>query len=223
MATQKQRQRIVDALLALAAERRWSEISLADIAEKAEVPLATLREAFPTRAAILADFSARIDAEVIEGRDPEMAGEPARDRILDTVMRRFDRLAPYKAGIRGLVTSARSDASLALALTRIGCISQPWMLAAAGIEASSPMGRLRAAGLGLVYARILPVWLDDDDPGLARTLAALDKALTRGEKALHRAEDIGCRLKRFAERCRGDRKAEKPSPTESPAADAGAV
>ena len=221
MATPKQRQKIGDALLALAAERPWSEISLADVAERAGVSLAALRAEYSGRRAILRDFTARIDAEVLAGIDPEMADEPARDRILDTVMRRFDKLAPYKAGIRGLARAARCEPGLALALARAGLVSQPWMLASAGIEAASPLGRLRAAGLGLVYARVVPVWLDDEDPGLARTLAALDKALASGEKALSRVEDIACRVKGFADRLRERRR--PAAPPAGSAADAGAV
>ena len=60
-----------------------------------------------------ATFTARIDAEVLAGIDREMADEPARDRILDTVMRRFDQASrPYKAGIRGLARAARCEPGL---------------------------------------------------------------------------------------------------------------
>jgi hypothetical protein len=44
------RARIVDALLALAAERRFEEITIAEIAGRAEVSLADFRDAFPPRA-----------------------------------------------------------------------------------------------------------------------------------------------------------------------------
>jgi len=223
MATAKQRQSIVAALLALAAERPWDRIGLADVAERAEVPLAVLRGAYEGRGAILAEFVAGIDAAVLSGSDPQMAGEPARDRLLDAVMRRLDALGPHKAGIRGLVRSARTDPGLALALARIGLVSQPWTLASAGIEASSPMGRLRAAGLGLVMARILPIWLDDEDPGLARTLAAVDRALTRGAATLDRVEKVGCRIGRVAARACARRRPSEPPAATSPVADAGAV
>ncbi|HEX2257777.1 MAG TPA: TetR/AcrR family transcriptional regulator, partial [Afifellaceae bacterium] len=40
----------------------------------------------------------------------------------------------------------------------------------------------RAQGLALVWARVMRVWLDDDDPGLARTMAALDRRLREAER-----------------------------------------
>jgi hypothetical protein len=54
------------------------------------------------------------------------------------------------------------------------------MLSAADISAAGPKGILRGQGLALLYASVLRTWLDDDDPGLARTMAALDRALSRG-------------------------------------------
>jgi hypothetical protein len=38
---------------------------------------------------------------------------------------------------------------------------------------------LRAQGLALLFARVLRVWVDDEDPGLARSMAELDRGLTR--------------------------------------------
>jgi hypothetical protein len=40
---------------------------------------------------------------------------------------------------------------------------------------------LRAQGAALMFARVLRTFVDDDDPGLARTMAALDRALGRGQ------------------------------------------
>jgi hypothetical protein len=55
------------------------------------------------------------------------------------------------------------------------------MLAAAGIAASGPRGMVRAQGLAVLFAQVLETWVNDDDPGMARTMAALDRALARGQ------------------------------------------
>jgi hypothetical protein len=58
------------------------------------------------------------------------------------------------------------------------------MLEAAGIGASGPRGALRAQGAALMFARVLAVWIDDDDndDSLDRTMAALDRGLASGER-----------------------------------------
>ena len=40
------------------------------------------------------------------------------------------------------------------------------------------------------------VWLEDDDPGHARTMAALDRRLRRGERTLRNAEQVGSLINR---------------------------
>jgi hypothetical protein len=41
---------------------------------------------------------------------------------------------------------------------------------------------VRAQGLAILFASVLRTWVDDDDPGHARTMAALDRALARGQR-----------------------------------------
>ena len=66
------------------------------------------------------------------------------------------------------------------------------MLEAAGIGAHGPKGALRAQGAALMFARVLSVWFDDDEPGLDRTMAALDRALTSGARWAGFLDDLCC-------------------------------
>ncbi|QRG08773.1 hypothetical protein EZH22_11100 [Xanthobacter dioxanivorans] len=105
-------------------------------------------------------------------------------------MRRLDALEPHKAAVRGLRRSARTDPALALRLLRLSEASQRWMLAAAGIDCTGLSGSVRAKGLALLFARVIDVWLEDEDPGLAPTMAALDRELAGGAKLLGMLDDI---------------------------------
>ena len=62
------REKIIDALMGLAAERSWDEISLADVADRAGVTLAQFRDFFPSKGAVLGGFSRRIDKIVLDER-----------------------------------------------------------------------------------------------------------------------------------------------------------
>jgi hypothetical protein len=68
--------------------------------------------------------------------------------------------------------------------------SMRFMLEAAGIESEGPVGAFKLQGLALAWMRVLRVWFRDDDPGLASTMAALDRELTRGGGFVARAEDL---------------------------------
>jgi len=176
------RERIVDAFLALLAVEPFEQIGLSQIATRAEVSLAAMRKEFGSKLAILAAFVRDIDRKVLEGQDADMASEPARERLFDVLMRRIETLNPHKEAIRSLLRSARQDPCLALALNSMTVQSMQWMLTAADIRASGTRGLMRAQGLAALYARVLQTFVKDEDPGHARTMAALDNALSRGER-----------------------------------------
>ena len=71
----------------------------------------------------------------------------------------------------------------------------------------------------MLFAAVLRAWVRDDDPGLARTMAELDRALGRGQRLVGLVDDLCrvparlCRLRsRFRRRrddedeCRGTRR-----------------
>jgi hypothetical protein len=139
-----------------------------------------------------------------------MAEEPPRERLFDVLMRRLEALAPHKAAVRSLGHAARSDPALALCVNGLTARSMAWMLTAAGISSSGLRGVIRAQGMACLYASVLRTWVNDDDPGLARTLAALDRELARGARWSRCLDDV-CRL--APNPCRGrwrprDRRAE---------------
>jgi hypothetical protein len=57
-----------------------------------------------------------------------------------------------------------------------------WMLEAAGMETGGLRGAARVAGLSLVYIKGLYSWKNDESPDLAKTMATLDKDLSRAEQ-----------------------------------------
>jgi AcrR family transcriptional regulator len=202
---QKTRQKIVDALMALAAERRWEDVTLEALAERAGVSLATLRAAFDGRVSALAEFVRDVDEHVLAKIDPALAQEAPRERLFDVLFSRFEILAPHREAIRNLGRAALRDPLLALELNRITTASMGWMLTAAGIPSTGGRGLVRSQALALVWARVMRVWLDDDDPGLARTMAALDKRLREAERAAMQLDWLG-RVVRRARRARPRRR-----------------
>jgi AcrR family transcriptional regulator len=184
------RDKIIAALFALLAEKPIEGIGFAEIAERADVSLAALRGAFGSPLAIVAAHVKDIDRAVLASDFSDMAEEPPRERLFDVLMRRLELLAPHREAIRSLMRSARRNMPLALALNALAARSQKWMLAAAGITAAGPRGALRAQGLALLYSSVLRAWVRDDDPGSARTMAALDRALGRGQRFAGILDDL---------------------------------
>ena len=192
--------RALAAAMRLAAERQWAEITLRDIAVAAGLTLADLRGNLNSKQDVVTGFMRAIDLEVLRtasppdlGQSPPDLGQSPRDRLLDVIMSRFDALAPYKPALRSIADAAPFDRAL-IARTMA---SQSWMLRAAGIDPDGMLGSVKTLGLASVYARIFRVWLDDDDPGLARTMAALDRRLRNGEAIIGGIEGVVDGKRRF--------------------------
>jgi len=180
------RQAVMDAAFGLAADGRWRDLSLADIAEAAEVPLAEAYGEFTSKQAILSAYSRQIDARVMTGRPVDLSEEPARDRLFDVVMRRLDAMSGEKAGLATIVQdSARDPLSLLCGACQLRR-SMAAMLEAAGLSSDGLRGRLRVKGLAAIYLATLRVWFKDDSEDLAKTMAKLDTALRRTDQIINR-------------------------------------
>jgi AcrR family transcriptional regulator len=206
---------ILDAFLGLLAEKRFEDIGFAEIAGRAGVSLAELRGRHASKMELVAAHLREIDRTVLAGIDPGMAEEPPRERLFDVLMRRLDALGPHKEAVRSLRRSAMCNPGLGFALNGLAVRSMQWMLTAADILATGPKGMVRSQGLAVLFASVLRTWLDDEDPGQARTLAALDRALASGQRwaglldDLCRIPEAACRLRRGRRRRRDEGGAER--------------
>jgi AcrR family transcriptional regulator len=170
--------RLIEAALALAARKGWRRISLAEIAEEAGLRLHEAYALHRSKGSILRAFIRRIDAAVLAGAGP--SDESARERLFDTLMRRFDALKPYKDGVRAIVRDSMGHPASLLGLPVLAR-SMAWMLEASGISSAGCRGRLAAKATAALYLSVLRVYLSDDSADLGRTMAALDRALRRAE------------------------------------------
>lgn len=175
------RDRIVAAAMRLAGERRWRDVTLIEIAKAAGLTLADLKQQeIESKTDVLRAFTAAIDGEVLGKAAHTQPAQGPRDALFEVLMARFDAMEPHKQALRSIVSDAVPDPAQARAVLA----SQKWMLHAAGIDSEGARGVVRTLGLASVYASVFRTWLDDSDPGLARTMAALDRRLRRGEQNL---------------------------------------
>ena len=169
---------ILDAALAVAADRGWRQATLSDIAAHAGCGLADVYRHFPSKGSMARAAVARIDAAVLAETEANEE-EPFRDRLFDLLMRRYDALKPHRAAIeafwRDLPRDPLAAAPMAPALAR----SMVWTLEAAGAPARTPFGLLRVKLLAGIHLAVMRVWLQDESEDLGRTMARLDKALKR--------------------------------------------
>jgi len=175
--------RALDAFLRLIAEKGFANVALREIAEAAGLGVAELYRLYPDKVALAAAFMARIDAEVLAGvprqSDPE---ETARDRLFDTLMRRYDALRPHRAALAAIRRAATRDPLLAIALGPALRRSMAAMLESASLSSEGVNGALRQNGLLAIHYAVSRVFDRDETGDLSKTMAALDGRLKMAEK-----------------------------------------
>lgn len=177
--------RMVRAALELAAERGWRTLALAEVAERAGLSLLDAYRVVPSKASLLASLMASTDRAVL-AHGPVDPADPVRDRLFEILMRRLDALQAQRAGMVAILRDLRRDPLSAVWLPLQLGRSFAWMLEAAGVSSAGVAGALKANALAITYLNALRVWIDDDTPDMARTMAALDKGLAQLEQVADR-------------------------------------
>jgi hypothetical protein len=166
--------RAADALLGLAAERPWRDISLRSVAEAAGAPLSELFGLADSKGALLAHLSARFDETALA--TAATASDDVHDRLFDAAMARVEAMEPHRVALTAI---ARDGGALAL-VPHFPRTARA-ILEAAGVEATAP----RLAAMTAVWARTAQVWRDDQG-ALNRTMAEIDKRLKQMRDRLGR-------------------------------------
>jgi ubiquinone biosynthesis protein COQ9 len=178
---------LITAAFDLAAERGWQRVTVPAAALRAGLPLDEARGAFPGRGAVLmrfgrlADMAALAEAAALLSSDPSESA--TRDLLFGMIMRRIDVLQAHRAGVIALFRYLPTDPGTALLLASATRRSMAWLLEGAGISSSGLLGALRTKGLMAVWLWTVRAWQRDESADLSATMAALDEALRRAERA----------------------------------------
>jgi AcrR family transcriptional regulator len=171
-------QRLIEAALTLATEQGWRRIGMAEIAEAAGLSLADTYKVARSKHAILGAIRRQADEAMLTGG--VVGGESPRDRLFDVLMRRFEALRPYRAGLGAILRDSVGNPALLGMLPGL-LRSMGWTLTAAGLPAAGCRGRIARRVVGAIYVSLLPAFFKDDSRDLGTTMVALDKRLRQVE------------------------------------------
>jgi len=187
-------QKGVAAALELAELQKWGDLTLAAIAEKAELSLADFHKS-ADKQALSAAVDPMFDAAMSEGSlDPD---ESARTRLFDVIMMRFEAMEAVRDGAMSYLRwRDRSLEGLTLRV-KSRTATAKWALTCAGLDAGSNVPRgVQITALAWVLAQAERAWPQETSADMTRTMAALDAELIKAEE---RAAWLTSRGKKKAE------------------------
>ena len=173
-------QAFITAVFEQAAFRGWPDVSLAEAAQDAGLPVARVRVRYPDKAAVLLRLGVLTDELALAGGSAEPA---PRERLFDMLMLRFDALQQHRDGVRSLMVALRTDPATSALLYATNLRSMAWLLDAAGLRSGGLLGAVRVHGLLALWLYALRAWEQDESPDLSATMAAVDRGLDRAIQA----------------------------------------
>jgi AcrR family transcriptional regulator len=176
------REKAVKSALTLAARDGWDNVSLNDIARHAKISLSDLHDHFEDRTDILVAYGRITDRKVLESVGEVDESSSHRDRLFEILMERFDVLNDDRDALLSILDSFKFDPKqLVIGLPHLGR-SMSWMLEAAGIETTGIRGAANLLAITTVYVATVKTWMEDESEDMSKTMAALDKNLSRAEQ-----------------------------------------
>ncbi len=169
------------ACLSVIEQEGWKGFSFAKASHASGIPLATFHDQFSCPTDVILHLFRRIDSEVLKNLELSEELSP-KDALFEILMARFDAAEPYKPILKSFWQEWILAPEEAPSLASQGFSSMAWMLEAAGLENRGIKGLLRLQGLTTLYLLTLRTWLADDSPDLGKTMAFLDKGLSRAER-----------------------------------------
>lgn len=174
--------KIFKACLKVIEREGWKSFTFAKASQESGIPLSAFKKHFSSPADVMIYLFQKIDKDVL-GHHVASENLSTKDRLFEILMERFDAATPYKPALRRFWHDWLLAPDDFPSLACQGYSSMTWMLEAVGLNPRGISGILRVQGLTALYVLTLRTWLEDDSPDLGKTMAFLDKGLSKMERA----------------------------------------
>lgn len=173
--TQPIEPRIVKAAMELAAQKGWAEVSSAEVAKRAKLPVDEVRLLCPDKTDVLKLLAEEINLAMLEGGEVDGS---VRDNLFELVMRRLEAMQFFRPGILAVVEAVKHEPVILFRMAGTFHEALGHVLDMAGLEPSP----LRRIGFAPVALAVFRVWCEDESDDLAATMAELDRRLGQLER-----------------------------------------
>ena len=170
--------KLIQACLDLASMQSWSDVSMDDIANRADVDFDNAMALCPDKDSLFMAYGRQVDLKVAEAFDGEAwDGMSDKDRLFDVLMERFDVLNENRAGVISIINAITLDPKQMICLSPMVCQSMEQMMRVACVDHDGWKGAIKLTALSGVYLKSLRDWVKDDTADMSMTMASVDKGL----------------------------------------------
>lgn len=162
-----------------------AELNLDQIAHHADIRPGVANAVAGSVTALILHQLARLDRQALleSLADIEDAGEVTiREKILESLMHRFEVYAPYKPQIAALDAAALRDLHLGVSLLGSLVRAMRALLRMVGDDLAGLRGEIRVRGVAIATMLVAREWQKDNSADLSHTMKSIDARLSQAEE-----------------------------------------
>ena len=166
----------------LIAKKGWKYFSLKSLAKENKSDLESIKIFFKNKSQFLESFSEMIDNKVLANIDKdEFNKNSIKDNLFELIMLRFENLNHYKTGLKILLSDLKKSPVELKKIMRKVLDSMDLFLEIANVKNNYLMDFIKVNIIFIIYSYVFNVWLDDQSSEMSKTMAELDKWLSKAE------------------------------------------
>lgn len=163
-------------------KKGWSYFSLKSLAKENKSDLESIKIFFKNKSQFLESFSEMIDNKVLANIDKdEFNKNSIKDNLFELIMLRFENLNHYKTGLKILLSDLKKSPVELKKIMKKVFDSMDLFLEIANVKNNYLMDFIKVNIIFIIYSYVFKVWLDDQSSEMSKTMAELDKWLSKAE------------------------------------------
>ena len=163
-------------------KKGWSYFSLKSLAKENKSDLESIKIFFKNKSEFLESFSEMIDNKVLASIDKdEFNKNSIKDNLFELIMLRFENLNHYKTGLKILLSDLKKSPVELKKIMKKVFDSMDLFLEIANVKNNYLMDFIKVNIIFIIYSYVFNVWLDDQSSEMSKTMAELDKWLSKAE------------------------------------------
>lgn len=163
-------------------KKGWSYFSLKSLAKENKSDLESIKIFFKNKSQFLESFSEMIDNKVLANIDKdEFNKNSIKDNLFELIMLRFENLNHFKTGLKILLSDLKKSPVELKKIMKKVLDSMDLFLEIANVKNNYLMDFIKVNIIFIIYSYVFNVWLDDQSSEMSKTMAELDKWLSKAE------------------------------------------
>lgn len=172
---------VAQGIFTLLEDKDWIALTLNDVATHLNISLEEMHHFATSKEDLLTVMISYIEEQTLKHIDQDLITEKTskEDQLFDSLFARFEAATPHKKPIANLKNTFQGNPTLAFNTIPQFIEAVKRLAALSDIHFTGPLGALQLRGFALIYLRLIYIWLEDDSPDMAKTMAATNKAVTK--------------------------------------------